>query len=74
MMSACKNVIPSVNMKVLVEKLALPISDHQVLCTSPAGGRIQLTIVRFIIAHNLSFSPFHRLDMTFNSVERNIKQ
>ena len=55
----------------MIDWLALPTSDHEAPGSNPAGGGIQLRVVRHFIAQSLS-SYFHRLDMT-NSVERGIK-
>ena len=44
--------------------LAPLTSDHEVLGSNPAGGRIQLMTVRCFIVQSISLSLFHRLHMT----------
>ena len=48
----------------MAERLALPTSDHGVAGSDPAGGEILPEPKRCFIAQSLSFSPFHRLEMT----------
>ena len=48
----------------MAERLALPTSDHGVAGSNPAGGEILPEPKRRFIAQSLSFSPFHRLEMT----------
>ena len=48
----------------VVERLALPTSDHGVAGSNPAGGEILPEPKRRFIAQSLSCSPFHRLEMT----------
>ena len=48
----------------VVERLALPTSDHGVAGSNPAGGEILPKPKRRFIAQSLSCSPFHRLEMT----------
>ena len=48
----------------VVERLALPTSDHGVTGSNPAGGEILPEPKRRFIAQSLSCSPFHRLEMT----------
>ena len=48
----------------MVERLALPTSDHGVTGSNPAGGEILPKPKRCFIAQSLSCSPFHRLEMT----------
>ena len=48
----------------LAEWLALPTSDHGVAGSNPAGGEILPEPKRHFIAQSLSYSPFHRLEMT----------
>ena len=48
----------------VAERLALPTSDHGVAGSNPAGGEILLRSKRRFIAQSLSYSPFHRLEMT----------
>ena len=48
----------------VAERLALPISDHGVAGSNPAGGEILPEPKRRFIAQSLSCSPFHRLEMT----------
>ena len=48
----------------MAERLALPTSDHRVAGSNPAGGEILPEPKRRFIAQSLSFSPFHRLEMT----------
>ena len=46
------------------EQLALPTSDHGVAGSNPAGGEILPESKRRFIAQSLSYSPFHRLEIT----------
>ena len=46
------------------ERLALPTSDCGVTGSNSAGGKILPELKRRFIAHSLSCSPFHRLEMT----------
>ena len=48
----------------VAERLALPTSDHGVADSNPAGGEILPEPKRRFIAQSLSYSPFHRLEMT----------
>ena len=48
----------------MAERLALPTSDHGVAGSNPAGGEILPEPKRRFIAQSLSYSPFHRLEMT----------
>ena len=48
----------------MAERLALPTSDHGVVCSNPAGGEILPEPKWRFIAQSLSCSPFHRLEMT----------
>ena len=48
----------------MAERLALPTSDHGVTGSNPAGGEILPEPKRRLIAQSLSYSPFHRLEMT----------
>ena len=48
----------------VAERLALPTSDHGVADSNPAGGEILPEPKRRFIAQILSYSPFHRLEMT----------
>ena len=48
----------------MAERLGLPTSDHGVAGSNPAGGEILPEPKRHFIAQSLSFSPFHRLEMT----------
>ena len=48
----------------MVERLALPTSDHGVAGSNPAGGEILPEPKRRFIAQSLSCSSFHRLEMT----------
>ena len=48
----------------MAELLALPTSDHGVAGSNPAGGEILPKPKRRFIAQSLSYSPFHRLEMT----------
>ena len=48
----------------VAERLALPTSDHGVAGSNPAGGEILPEPKRRFIAQSLSYSPFHRLEMT----------
>ena len=48
----------------MVERLALPTSDHGVTGSNPAGGEILPKPKRCFIAQSLSCSPFHCLEMT----------
>ena len=48
----------------MAERLALPTSDHGVAGSNPAGGEILPEPKRRFSAQSLSYSPFHRLDMT----------
>ena len=48
----------------VAERLALPTSDHGVAGSNPAGGEILPEPKRLFIAQSLSYSPFHRLEMT----------
>ena len=48
----------------MAERLALPTSDHGVAGSNPAGGEILPEPKRRFMAHSLSCSPFHRLEMT----------
>ena len=48
----------------VAEQLALPTSDHGVLGSNPAGGKILPEPKQRFIAQSLSCSPFHRLEMT----------
>ena len=48
----------------VVERLALPTSDHGVAGSNPAGGEILPEPKRRFTAQSLSCSPFHRLEMT----------
>ena len=55
----------------MAEWLALPMSDHKVLGSNPAGGRIQLMTVWCILEQSHSLSPFRYLNMTI--LERDMK-
>ena len=56
---------PSHNWSIRVaERLALPTSDQGVMGSNPAGGEILPKPKRRFIAQSLSWSPFHRLEMT----------
>ena len=44
--------------------LAVPTSDHRVAGSNPAWGKILPEHRRHFIAQSLSYSPFHRPDMT----------
>ena len=46
------------------ERLALPILDHGVVGSNPAGGKILPEPKRRFIGQSLSRSPSHRLEMT----------
>ena len=48
----------------VAERLALPSSYHGVAGSNPAGGEIVPEAKRRFIAQSLSFSPFHRLEIT----------
>ena len=48
----------------MAERLALPTSDHGVAGSNPAGGEILPVPKWRFIAQSLSYSPFHRLEMT----------
>ena len=48
----------------VAERLAFPTSDHGVAGSNPAGGEILPEPKRRFIAQSLSYSPFHRLEMT----------
>ena len=48
----------------VAERLALPTSDNGVTGSNPAGGEILPEPKRRFIAQSLSYSPFHRLEMT----------
>ena len=48
----------------MAERLVLPTSDHGVAGLNPAGGKILPEPKRRFIAQSLSYSPFHRLEMT----------
>ena len=48
----------------MAERLALPTSDYGVAGSNPAGGEILPEPKRRFIAHSLSCSSFHRLEMT----------
>ena len=48
----------------VAERLALPTSDHGVAGSNPAGGEILPKPKLRFIAQSLSYSPFHRLEMT----------
>ena len=48
----------------MAERLALPTSDHGVAGSNPAGGEILPEPKRRFIAQSLSYSHFHRLEMT----------
>ena len=48
----------------MVERLALPTSDHWVAGSNRAGGEILSEPKRRFIAQSLSCSPFHHLEMT----------
>ena len=48
----------------VAERLALPTSDHGVAGSNPAGGEILPEPKRRFIAQSLSWSPFHRLEIT----------
>ena len=48
----------------VAERLALPTSDHGVAGSNPAGGEILPEPKRRFIAQGLSYSPFHRLEIT----------
>ena len=48
----------------VAERLALPTWDHGVAGSNPAGGVILPEPKRRFIAQSLSYSPFHRLEMT----------
>ena len=48
----------------MAERLALPTLDHRVVGSNPAGGEILPEPKRRFIAQSLSYSPFHRLEMT----------
>ena len=48
----------------VAEPLALPTSVHGVAGSNPAGGEILFEPKRRFIAQSLSYSPFHRLEMT----------
>ena len=48
----------------MAERLALPTSEHGVAGSNPAGGEILPVPKRRFIAQSLSYSPFHRLEMT----------
>ena len=48
----------------VVERLALPTSDHGVAGSNPARGEILPEPKRRFIAQSLSCSPFHHLEMT----------
>ena len=44
--------------------LVLQTSDYEVLGSNSAGGGIHLMTVWHFVAHSLSLSPYHCLDMT----------
>ena len=48
----------------MAERLALPTSVHGVVGSNPAVGEILPEPKRRFIAQSLSYSPFHRLEMT----------
>ena len=48
----------------VAERLALPTSDHGVAGSNPTGGEILPEPKWRFIAQSLSYSPFHRLEMT----------
>ena len=48
----------------MAERLALPTLDHRVVGSNPAGGEVLPEPKRRFIAQSLSYSPFHRLEMT----------
>ena len=48
----------------MIERLALPTSDHGVSGSGPAVGEIISEPKRRFIAQRCSCSPFHRPDMT----------
>ena len=48
----------------MVARLALPTSYHGVAGLNPAGGEIFPKPKQRFIAQSLSYSPFHRPDMT----------
>ena len=48
----------------MAEQLVLPTSDHGVVGSNPAGGKIFPEPKRHFIAQSFSFSPFHHPDMT----------
>ena len=48
----------------MAEWLELWTPDHKVQGLNPAGGRIQLMIVRPFVAQNASSSPLHHVHMT----------
>ena len=48
----------------MAERLAFPTSVHSVAGSNPAGGEILSEPKRHSNAQSLSYSPFHRLEMT----------
>ena len=48
----------------VAERLALPTSNHGVAGSNPAGGDILPEPKWRFVAQSLSYSPFHRLEMT----------
>ena len=48
----------------MAERLALPTSDHGVADSNPAGGEILPEPKQRFIAQSISYSPFHRLEMS----------
>ena len=61
LLNSIRNLFRSVR---VAERLALPTSDHGVAGSNPAGGELLPEPKRRFIAHSLSCSPFHRLEMT----------
>ena len=51
------------SVRLVAELLALRTSDHRVMGSNPAGGKILPKPKRHFIAQSLSCSPFHRLEM-----------
>ena len=48
----------------MAKRLALPTSDHGVAGSNPTGGQILPEPKRRFIAQRISYSHFHRLEMT----------
>ena len=48
----------------MAERLALPTSDQEVAGSNPAAGEILPEPKRRFFAQSLSYSPFHRLEIT----------